>query len=101
MKTFDIDGKPIEVPDIKVVSSEHPPMFEIEEGEFKGAQFKIYDMKMDPIDDALMWYELDVSEGVSVDKIKPTVDNFILQILHEQVDRMKNGTSDLQCDSNP
>lgn len=98
MKTFVSDGQTIEVPDIDIVSNDGPVM-QITEGEHAGVCFKITNIRMDDTDEGLMWYDLDITDavgqntGLSVDKIKPIADNFILMALHEQIERAKNETA--------
>lgn len=95
MKTFVSEGQTIEVPDINVVSEDGPVM-QIAEGEHAGVCFKITNIRMDEADEGLMWYDLDITDAtgqnmeLSVDSIKPIVDNFILMMIHEQIERAKN-----------
>lgn len=95
MKTFISEGQTIEVPDINVVDS-NGPILQIAEGDHAGVCFKISNFHMDEADDGLMWYDLDMIDaagqntGMSVDLIKPIVDNFILMLIYEQVEKLKN-----------
>ena len=102
MKIFQSEGKDIAIPDIEVVPGSHDPhKFLIKEGEFAGIEFTMTNMHMDEKDEALLWYDLDVTKGeVAVDKIKPVVDNYILSILYDQIERMKNET-DSPSTTNP
>lgn len=94
MKSFVSDGVEITVPDTAVVNPEGP-VIQILEGPHAGVYFKIGNMRMDDTDDALLWYDLDIVDaaghntGEPVDQIKPIVDNFILMILHEQIENEK------------
>jgi hypothetical protein len=90
MKTFMSEGREIQLPDIGVVSSESAPRFEIKEGDFKGIQFTITNIRMDDKDEALMWYDLNTATEGDQEKIKPIVDDFILSILYEQIERPEN-----------
>ena len=94
MKTFVSEGLTIEVPDINIVSDDGPVM-QIAEGEHAGVCFKISNIRMDDADEGLMWYDLNITDavgqniGLSVDNIKETVDNYILMMLYEQIERFK------------
>ena len=94
MKKFTIGSKEYELVDIKTVSEEGP-VFEIDEGEFKGVQFRLVNMQMgeecnDGSGDAMLNYQVDHSDSVTIDQIKPIIDSFIMHILYEQVEKMKN-----------
>lgn len=86
MKKFEIEGKEYCVPDI-IVANKEDSIFEINEGDHKGAQFRIYDIRVDNQDEAVLWYELDTYAGVTIEQIKPIVDDFIIQIIYEQIGR--------------
>lgn len=90
MKSFESDGVTYEVVDIVPVSESKEPVFEIREGEFAGTWFKLSNLRIDNKDDSLLWYDLEASGDTTVDQIKPIVDNFILSILVEQIQRTKN-----------
>jgi hypothetical protein len=95
MKTFISEGKEITVPDYTVVSVE-PMLLQITEGDHAGIVFRISNIRMDDADEGLMWYDLDITDaagnntGLPVDNIKETVDNYILMMLYEQIERSKN-----------
>lgn len=97
MKTFISEGKEITVPDYTVVSVD-PMLLQITEGDHAGIVFRISNIRMDDADEGLMWYDLDITDavgnntGLPVDNIKETVDNYILMMLHEQIERAKNET---------
>lgn len=90
MRKITIEGVELEVPEIGVNSEGDMVVFEIKEGEHTGAQFTLSDMQFDEQDEGLLHYSLDVSENTTVDKIKTVVDNFILSIIFDQVERIKN-----------
>lgn len=93
MKTFTVEGKDITIPDISVVEASiegKSPVFQIMEGEHTGIQFAIENARVDDNDESLLWYDLHTEKDETVDKIKPIVDNFILSILYEQAERMRN-----------
>ena len=90
MRKFTIEGVEHELPEIGVNSEGEMNVFEIKEGEHAGAQFTLSDMQFDAEDECLLHYSLDTSDNTTVDKIKPIVDNFILSIILDQVERIKN-----------
>lgn len=87
MKHFNIGDKSYSVPDITVTGDSNNPVFEISEGDHKGVQFRIHDIRVDDEDAAVLWYELDTSAEMIVGQIKPIVDDFIIQIIYEQIER--------------
>lgn len=94
MKTFKVGSKDYELVDIKV-ASEEGPVFEIDEGEHKGVQFRLIDVQMgdevpDGSGDAMLNYQVEHSDNVTIDQIKPIIDTFILHIMYEHVERMKD-----------
>lgn len=97
MKSFISEGKEITVPDYTIVSA-NPMRLQITEGDHAGIVFQIGNMRMDDTDEALLWYDLDIIDaagnntGLPVDKIKETVDNYILMMMYEQIERAKNET---------
>lgn len=101
MKTFISEGKEITVPDYMVVSAE-PMILQITEGEHAGIVFQISNIRMDDADEGLMWYDLDITDaagnntGLPVDSIKETVDNYILMMLYEQIERAKNESKTIE-----
>jgi len=99
MKTFIIEGKEITVPQIDVThlvtEDQVDYTFTIMEGDHQGIQFRMTNMRIDDNDTSLMWYDLETAQPEDVDKIKPIVDNFILMILHEQIERDKNGQNEI------
>lgn len=97
MKTFTIESQEIIIPDIKVVRTD-PLVFQIMEGECEGIQFILENMKMDDEDVSLMWYDLNTIVESDVVKIKPIVDNFVISILHDQIERSQN-ENDQKCNS--
>ena len=97
MKTFTSDGVDYTVPDISHDLVGDKIIFKIEEGEHAGIVFSIKDMRMDDTDEGLMWYDLETVNEKDVDLIKPTVDNFIIMTLYDQVQRIKNETNQ-ECD---
>lgn len=88
MKTYVIPGeqRSIDVPDISAVTEQ---VMKIDEGPYAGVWFTLTDMVMDDEDECLMHYNVECA-GATVDEIKPIVDNFILQLLLEQIERSKN-----------
>lgn len=90
MKTYIVssEGRTFDIPDYDIVQG---PVFRITEGQFEGVWFTISDMRMDDTDECLMHYNVECA-GATVDEIKPIVDNFILSILIEQIERLNNGT---------
>lgn len=96
MRTIVSDGIAYEVPEITPVSE---PVMQILEGPFAGVWFTLSNMQMDEEDGCLMHYNVEAA-GASVDEIKPIVDNFIISLLYDNIERMKNGTTDSQRDSN-
>lgn len=110
MKQFTVGDKTYEVPAITVVTDDQgkSPVFEISEGEYSGVKFSIDDIHMDDKDESLMWYDLNVGDTFDPPradinlKIKPIVDDFIIMVLHEQIEREKNGkqSDSVQRDSN-
>lgn len=94
MRTFTTDGQTYEVPLIfPVLGADVQPTFEIKEGQFAGVQFRIENMIMDREDEQLMYYDLWCTDNVTVDQIKPIVDSFILMLLVDQIERLKNEDS--------
>lgn len=97
MKTFMIEGKEVTVPDVIVVDTNYPPVFEIIEGDFIGIQFKLDEMRMDDKEENVLMYDLfsSLEENDSrFDSLKVIVDNFIMSILVEQTERIKNEASE-------
>ena len=92
MKTFTSDGVEYSVPDISHDLVDDKIIFKIEEGEHAGIVFSIKDMRMDDTDEGVMWYDLETVNEKDVDLIKPTVDNFIVMTLYDEVQRIKNET---------
>lgn len=90
MRKITVEGVEHDLPEIGVSSEGDMVVFEIKEGEHTGAQFSMYDMQFDEQDECLLHYQLDVSDNTTVDKIKSIVDNFILSILYDQIERIKN-----------
>ena len=91
MKTFICEGKEVTIPDISHVQNDDGSlMFEIQEGDHKGIIFALDNMRIDENDESLMWYDLKTEKEEQVLQIKETVDNFILSILHEQIQRSKD-----------
>lgn len=93
MIQFKLGNKEYELVDVKVVD-ETGPIFEIDEGEYKGVQFRLIEMKMgeevdDGSGDAMLNYQVEHSEGVTIEQIKPIIDTFILHIMYEQMVRVK------------
>lgn len=86
MKSILSEGKLLEVPDIMPVTE---PVMQILDGPFAGVWFTLSDMVMDDVDAGLMHYNLEVA-GATVDEIKPVVDNFIISLMYEQLERLKN-----------
>lgn len=86
MKSILSEGKLLEVPDIMPVTE---PVMQILDGPFAGVWFTLSDMVMDDVDEGLMHYNLEVA-GATVDEIKPVVDNFIISLMYEQLERLKN-----------
>jgi hypothetical protein len=97
MRTFTIESQEITIPDIKAVRTD-PLVFQIMEGECGGIQFILENMKMDDEDVSIMHYDLNTIVETDVDKIKPIVDNFIVSIFHDQIERSRN-ENDQKCDS--
>lgn len=100
MKTYTVpgeEGRVISVPEIVAITKD--TVFRITEGEFEGVWFTLSDMHMDDSDDCLMHYNVECA-GATVDEIKPMVDNFILSILIEQIERSNNGTRSSDPSSN-
>lgn len=94
MKTFQIEGNTVEVPDIVIVEPE-PPVFRIAEGEWSGVTFTISELRIDDQDEKLLHCSYDIVESeqqkeVTPDDIKPIIQNFILKILHDQMRRLDN-----------
>jgi len=89
MRKFVVGDVEYECPDIGVVEGSVDPIFEILEGDQKGVKFTFTNMHMDEKDGSLMWYDLS-TQSKDVDKIKPIVDNFILQIMYDQIERIEN-----------
>ena len=89
MKTFMYSGVLYEVPDIRPILE---TVLEIKEGPYEGVWFTLHDMQMDEEDECLMHYEVEAS-GATVDEIKPIVDNFIIMLLHDQMERATNAAS--------
>lgn len=96
MKTFFSDDKEITIPDIGVVTVDGGTRLRIEEGECEGIEFALSNIRMDDNDDTLMWYDLDTFPSGHIDNIKPIVDNFILSLLIEKIERQKNEDSTAQ-----
>lgn len=98
MKTYVIPGedRSIDVPKIEIVGD---TVLKIEEGPFAGVWFTLSDMQMDDTDECLMHYNVECA-GATVDEIKPIVDNFILSLLLDQIERAKNGTEAPDSSSN-
>lgn len=93
MIQFKLGNKEYELVDVKVVD-ETGPIFEIDEGEYKGVQFRLIEMKMgeevdDGSGDAMLNYQVEHSEGVTIEQIKPIIDTFILHIMYEHMVRVK------------
>lgn len=94
MKTFKVGSKEYELVDIKTVD-EQGPIFEIDEGQYKGVQFKLINMQMgeecaDGSGDAMLNYQVEHSDHVTIEEIKPIIDTFIMHILYVQVEKMKH-----------
>lgn len=95
MKTFTIADKEYTVPDIEVMQEEgSTPLFKINEGDYAGVIFALDDLRIDEVDDTLLWYDLKTEKEKDVEDIKEIVDNFILMILHEQTQRVLNETGE-------
>lgn len=86
MKSFTIGTTTYEVPDIGVDQVD-PPLFIVKDGEFQGTKFSITDVCTDETDESLIRYTLETITEVDFDKFKTVVDNFIIQILHEELKR--------------
>lgn len=86
MRTIVADGIAYEVPEITPVSE---PVMQILEGPFAGTWFTLSDMYMDDEDDSLMHYNVEVA-GATVDEIKPIIDNFIISLLYDRIESLKN-----------
>lgn len=97
MRTIIIGDEEYIIPDIKAVRHD-PVVFQIMEGECEGIQFILENMKIDDQDDSLMLYDLSTIVKSDVDLIKSIVDNFIVGILHDQIERSRN-ENDQKCDS--
>ena len=86
MRTIVSDGIAYEVPEITPVSE---PVMQILEGPYAGVWFTLSDMQMDEEDEYLMHYNLEVA-GATVDEIKPIIDNFIISLLYDRIESLKN-----------
>lgn len=95
MKQFTIEDHTYEVVDFLAEEIHGTPTFTILEGEFAGKMFILSNMHMDETDEGLMHYNIDAHEDVDVDLIQPLVDNIILYILYEQLERVKNEDSEI------
>ena len=91
MKTFTIDNVTYNVPNIVVNKNEKGtyPVFEITEGDFKGALFSVSDISVDSEIENNLIYSLYVSEGTNIDSVKPVIDNFLISVLYEEVKRQE------------
>ncbi len=89
MKTFFSEGREITIPDIGSITADGGTRFRIEEGEYEGIEFAISNIHMDDNDETLMWYDLDTFPSGHLDNIKPIVDNFILSLLIDRIERLK------------
>jgi hypothetical protein len=92
MRTVIIDGVEHTVPEISSITDGDKVIHTIEEGEHTGIKFAIVNMRVDDTDDHVMWYDLEAEDEKHVDLIKPMVDSFILMILLDGVERIKNET---------
>lgn len=87
MKTFFSEGKEITIPDIGAMIVDGRNRLRIEEGDYEGIEFEISNIRMDDNDQTLMWYDLDTFPDGHIDNIKPIVDNFILSVLIDQIEK--------------
>lgn len=98
MRTFMSEGVELSVPEMEVVDRD-AKVFQITEGDQAGVCFRFDNMRMDDSDETLLWYDLDIVDAagnvteLSVDNIKPIVDNFILLTMYEMIERIKNENS--------
>lgn len=90
MKTFYSDGVEITIPDIGATTVDGRVRLRIEEGDYEGIEFEISNIRMDDKDETLMWYDLDTFPDGHLDNIKPIVDNFILSVMIDKIERLKN-----------
>lgn len=86
MRTIISDGIAYDVPEITPVSE---PVMQILDGPFAGVWFTLSDMQMDDEDECLMHYNVEVA-GATVDEIKPVIDNFIISLLYDRIEMLKN-----------
>jgi hypothetical protein len=86
MRTIVSEGIAYEVPEITPVSE---PVMQILEGPYAGVWFTLSDMQMDEKDECVMHYNVEVA-GATVDEIKPIIDNFIISLLYDRIERLKN-----------
>lgn len=86
MRTIISDGIAYDVPEITPVSE---PVMQILDGPFAGVWFTLSDMQMDDKDECLMHYNVEVA-GATVDEIKPVIDNFIISLLYDRIEMLKN-----------
>lgn len=86
MRTIVSEGIAYDVPEITPVSE---PVMQILEGPYAGVWFTLSDMQMDEVDECVMHYNVEVA-GATVDEIKPIIDNFIISLLYDRIERLKN-----------
>lgn len=68
--------------------------FTILEGEFKDVQFKLSNLHLNEAgedeDESMLKYSLDVSENVDLTKLEPVVNNIILSLIYQHIERLES-----------
>ena len=90
MKTFRAGDTEVTIPSIGATLVDGNVRLRIEEGDHAGIEFEISNARMDEEDDSLLWYDLNTFPDGQVDLIKPIVDNFLLSILINQIEKDSN-----------
>jgi len=85
MKVFKCEDREVQIPDIKPITLETGLAFEIQEGDCKGIQFTLTNIRIDDKDDTLLWYDLNTVDESHIARIQSIVDNYILMMLYEGI----------------
>ena len=97
MKIYKTDNRELIVPSFRVEESAPGSskfIFEILEGPHQSRKFCIEDMHMSSVDESLLEYNLLTEDDVDQESLKPVVDDIIISILLEQIERAKKNPNE-------